>query len=141
MEKGAFAGDSVKGRSLNYVIISVDRGMGSTPIVSDTEENIWPLLPLKLRKGENKKKQPSDHIDESDCFLKFCQDEELRDDDGHFVGAGQNTNFGNNISSICIEDILGLLQIISIDGDKKPSGSLSIGEKNLDFLRNVAGEG
>jgi hypothetical protein len=56
MEKGAFSSNSVKGRSLNYVIIFVDRGMGSTPVVSDTEENIWPLLSGKLRNSQKEKK-------------------------------------------------------------------------------------
>jgi hypothetical protein len=77
MEECTFASNSVKGRSFYDVIIFVDRGVGGSPIISDTKENIWPLLSLKLRNGQNEKKQSNDHRDDSDCFLKFCQDQEL----------------------------------------------------------------
>jgi hypothetical protein len=56
MEKGPFSSNPVKGRSSDDVIIFVDRGMGSTPIVGDTEENIWPLVSRKLRNSQEKKK-------------------------------------------------------------------------------------
>lgn len=66
---------------------------------------------------------------------------DLRHHDRLLILAGQDTDLGDDIGSVGEEDFLGGVEFVGFDGEEESARSLGIGQEDLCFFRNVAGEG